>query len=178
MQLIKIYSSSLKNVIEIFFGIVFAVISYYLGVNGWVINIWALGAKLLLFFCVPLFSLVALYSLFSLIFRRPIITISDEGILDRSAFINFGLIPWLEIDRVFYKRASNKDYICVALKKPESYLKSQSALKRILTRKKVDDDAFISFDQSLLPIKPGELIKEIRSTHPEIRIHYPFPHFE
>ncbi|MDP1688632.1 MAG: STM3941 family protein [bacterium] len=178
MQPIKIYSSHLKNVVEIFFGIIFAIASYYLGMSDWIINVWVLGATLLLYFCTPLFSLVALYSLIGLIFGRPIIIISDDGILDRSPFMNFGLIPWPEIDRVFYKRASNKDYICVALKKPETYLGGQSVLKRILTRKKASDDAFITFEQSLLPVKPGELIREIRSTHPEIRIHYPFPHFE
>ena len=88
------------------------------------------------------------------------------------------MISWPEIDRIFYQKTTDKEYLCVALKKPETFLNNQPAIKRFFSRAKYSDSTFIKIPLAPLPIKPWVLIKEIRQAHPEVRIHYPFPNLD
>lgn len=175
MQSIVIYPSRKKIFGLTVISIALAALSFFLGRSDWIIVLKPTATLLLLYGGAPFFGITTVYALFRLSVRKPLFVISDEGIRDGGSLINLSLITWLEIDRIFYQRTADKDYLCVALKKPEEFIKKQPRAKRFFLKKKARDAAFITIPEALLPISPGELINSIRAVHPEVRIHYPFP---
>lgn len=178
MQPITIYLGRQKAFILLLLSVVLGALSYYFENSKCVVDVRLVVSPILLYAIPIFFGLIAAYEIFILLFKKSAFIISNEGVEDRSSCINFGLIPWAEIDRIFYRRIAEKDYICVALKKPTEFFKKQFFIKRLFSGKKARENAFVVIPQELLPVKPWDLIKEIRDSHPEVRIHYPYTNLE
>lgn len=178
MKPIKIYIHRLRNFIFLIASVLLGSTCYYISNYLALDNISPYINIFLIYFGLPFFGLITLYELFSLLIKKSDILISSDGVEDNTSIIKFGLISWDEIDRIFYQRYGDKEYLCIALKKPETFVNKHSALKRFFGKSKIRDTSFVTIPIEVLPEKPWNLIKAIRDSHPEIRIHYPFPHLE
>lgn len=101
--------------------------------------------------------------------------VSNEGISDSSSLFGLGLITWAEIDRIFYQKKGSDEFWGIALKKPEEFAKRQPFWKKLKRKSGMRTDAAaISIPQKQLPLSIEGFVKQIRATHPEVRLHYPF----
>src|SRR3989344_1231815 len=130
MEPIYIYQSPAKNIALGFVSGALAAASYLLGADEWVRSLNALGTAILLYAGTTFFGLTTLYAVFRLAIRKPSIAITDQGMADYSTITSIGLIPWVEIDRIFYQKKGRDEYWGVALKKPEEYMRGLSFWKR------------------------------------------------
>jgi hypothetical protein len=89
--------------------------------------------------------------------RNKTFEISNDGIYDKTKFINYGLIKWSDIDYLVRIKVNGVDtYIEIKLKDPDFFLKF-NLWQRILTRMNSLNSASISIAAALLNIKYDNL---------------------
>jgi hypothetical protein len=85
---------------------------------------------------VPFFSGCGLYVLCQLLWRKPAISIDNDGLTDRASAASLGFIPWSDITdaRIFVRtfRRSRQAFLGVSLRNPNDYLAKCGPLTRVL----------------------------------------------
>lgn len=95
------------------------------------ISLWMIivGVVAVLFFG---FCLV--YYIKEIIIHKPILVISDEGIMDRSSFIGAGLVKWEEIADIDFIDFSGQIFLGIFTHDRELIINRTSSVKRILNQ--------------------------------------------
>ena len=88
--------------------------------------VFAAGAATVLFFGFTLaFSLGRLLS-----WRRPILEVGPDGIVDRASALGAGFVPWEEVEGVGVRRVLWQRFLAVRVRDPRTLLARQGPAKR------------------------------------------------
>lgn len=178
MEPIIIYQSKAKALLFFIIKVLLMFATYFLGINESVKNFSPGLSQFFLYIAAPFFGLITLYAALKLAMRSRGLLIDNEGITDSLFPGSVGLLKWGEIDRIFYNKVSQEEYLGVAPKEPKEILRRLNFWqKRVLKGKGAASLIFINIPQKKLPMNVDEFITNIRKFHPEIRILYPFPIF-
>lgn len=92
------------------------------------ILVFVTGALSVLFF-----GFVLVYFVGRLLsFRRPILEVGPEGILDRASVLSAGFVPWEEVEDARVRRFLGYRYLGVRVRDPQALLARQGPAKRWL----------------------------------------------
>ena len=114
----------------------------------------------------PLAALATLYWLVRLLRRRPMLTVTPEGITDTSSIVGVGLIRWEEITQLGLKTTKLKGgkniYLTITPKDMHALLARQSSpLTKLYDS--VGNDGSIEIGQVMLPLKVDALLHQIEA---------------
>lgn len=112
--------------------------------------------------CILFFGLCLVWYVKRLLDPTPMLTISDEGILDRASYASAGLIRWEEIKDIQALRMYNQDFLCIFTYDPDLVQNRFSGFKKTLHRM----NKGLSPAQAHIPLKmlacpPQRLMEEI-----------------
>jgi hypothetical protein len=93
---------------------------------------WAIGGSGMV--CTLYFGWISGFALIALLTRRPFLTLTNEGLLDRSSAVAIGFIPWHEIARVAVRVKGNQSYIGIDLVHRDAILSRLNPLDRLWLR--------------------------------------------
>lgn len=116
------------------------------------------------------FSFGFFFTLKMLVFRKPVLTIQESGIVDSSSAIDAGFISFDSIKKVYTKNFITDKYICIELIDEKEFLSKTFFLKRwtMLVNKK------IGFELVLIQLFPQLSPSEIDEVAELIREHKNF----
>lgn len=171
-----IYSSRKNTAGLMFTSIALTSASFLLGSNEWVISLNASGASLLLYAGTVFFGSTSLITIFRFVVQKPAFIFSEKGIENLSIVFGASLIPWEEVDNIFYQSTANGDFLVVALRKPVDFSRNAGFLKRLIFKSRlITSPEKIAISQALLPVSVGEFVKKVMEFYPAVRVHYPYP---
>lgn len=104
----------------------------FLGLCAWILNIGDSEMRVLAWCVIPIFAFTTFYSLKNLFVKKDALILSPEGISDFSAYGSPGFVPWADIRGAFRYRFHGHDSVVFDLAEPETYLKKQPPIARMI----------------------------------------------
>jgi len=172
MQDKRYYPSFLKSILLLILSsLLVGLILWYLIITGMsqlFFSVLSVAVMLLFGFGVALFASHVL----RIIFRKPILIISANGIVDYTDFLEYGqFIAWKEMTDVRIVTQTTKSgrqkhthkYVCLRLKNPEEFARKANWIQRHLMRanKNLTKSSDIYINCAFLAAKPAQVRNDI-----------------
>ncbi len=100
----------------------------------------------------------------SLLDGKPGLTLSSEGIEDRTGDLGAGFIPWQEVTEIQSAQVGKAEFIGIALRDPQSFIAAQKgAVKRKIMETNLQMlNMPVLFAPGALPLSQAELLDHLR----------------
>lgn len=106
------------------------------------------------------------YFLFRLLFSRPILAVTEEGIVDNASAAGVGLLRWEEIENVITFEKNKQRFVGIVPKDIEAVVARQDAFTAFLIRYNLREGlAPISIPQMILPMRVDDLAAALRGQY-------------
>ncbi len=136
MELISIWERRNKVVRQILFGALMLLISVYIVIGG--LRNGEIVYTVVGMLGVLLFSASFIFVLRGLFVRRPLMTLSDDGINDTSTMYSVGLVRWEEIESVTLVRRFRQTFVDIAVRDEDTIVRRQSPLRQLMLKFSTD----------------------------------------
>ncbi len=110
------------------------------------------------------FGFCLIYYIKEIIVHKPILIISDEGIMDRSSYLGAGLVKWEDIRDIDFVEFGGQVFLGIFTHDPNLIIDRSSSLQRMLNqvnKKLIDSQVNIPAKNLNCPV--DELIEQINS---------------
>ena len=116
---------------------------------------------------IPFFGACGLFALCRLLWRKPAISIDNDGLTDHASGLSVGFIPWSDMTdaRIFIRSfgSSRQKFLGVALRNPNDYLAKCGPLTRILLRANKGLNGYIvNIPQTALSVQLDVVVAHIQ----------------
>ena len=162
MDDVVIYPSKLKALLMAAGSLLFVALGFYLASERVHrrLPLWAI--VVVAYIGIPFFGLSFLYMLYRLLFPKPSVVISREGIFDNASAVGAGMLRWEEIAEIYPYDFMGQRMLGLVPRDAEAVIARQPPLKRVLARMNRGlVQAPFNIPQTTLSIPVDELLKII-----------------
>ncbi len=103
------------------------------------------------------------HTLFRLVLPKPLLVLSDQGVMDQSSIFAVGFIPWEDIKEIEARSAGRERFVSIELENVQAYITKAKGLQRTMMNLNLKvGHGPIKIPDSMLPMRAAVLADQMR----------------